>query len=424
MNSTNFKPNVLHLLHKSFPEYVGYTIRSQFILSHQKKFAQPYALTRPFFIRKNQVDCFENVIYFRYPRNIWKEIIHYLSNSKKINVAKYYNLTYYSLLKIPKNFIEKIVKVKKIDLIHGHTPSLFASLGEIVAHKNRIPFVYEVRGFWEDTNVTLGIYKENDTNYIEMRQKETNLMRKSDAIVTLGKEMKSELVSRGIDKDKIYVIPNAVDIEYFQPIPPDLELKKKFKINNEQVVAYIGSIRENEGIETLIRTISIVEKEIKHIKLLLVGGFGKRYYLKLEEIIKDLALGEVVIFTGKVSSSEINKYYSIVDIIVIPRINVRLNRIVTPLKQLEAMAMEKVVISSDLPALCETIKPGISGDIFTPENFKELANKILYYLTNQKAKEALGLSARNFVKENHDWNILIDKYRNLYEKLLNMPIIY
>ncbi len=423
MNSTNFKPNVLHLLHKSFPVYVGYTIRSQFILSHQKKFANPYALTRPFFIRKNKIDFFNNVIYFRYPKNFFEELIHYFCFSKYFNAAKYYNEIYYSLLKIPKNFILKIVKKKKIDLIHGHTPYLFANLGEIVAHKIGIPFIYEVRGFWEDTNVILGFYKENDEQYHKIQQKETQLMNKSAAVITLGKMMRKELIKRGVNKNKIYIIPNAVDIKYFQPIPPDPELKKNLKINNKHVIAYIGSIRKIEGLETLIKAISIVKKKIKDVKVLLIGGGDERYCLKLEKLIKELGLNGIVFFTGPIASTEINKYYSIVDIIVIPRINARVNRIVTPLKQLEAMAMEKVVITSDLPALREMIKPGISGDIFKPNNFGELANKIIYYLTNQKAKEALALSARNFVKEYYDWNVLVNKYCVLYEKLLNKPLI-
>ncbi len=423
MNSINFKPKVLHLLNKSFPEYVGYTIRSHYILFHQKKFAHPYALTRPFFIRKNEADFFETVIYIRYPRNFGKEVVHKLCYYHP-KIIKYYNLVYYSYLQIPKKFIEKIVIKKDIDLIHGHTPYIFSSLGEKVAHKNRIPFVYEVRGLWEDTNVILGLYKENDSKYLEMRQQETDLMKKADAVITLGNLMKKELINRGIEKDKLYVIPNAVDIESFQPIPSDMKLKKTFEIENKHIIAYIGSIREIEGIETLIKTISVVRNELKDIILLLVGGYDRRYYVKLQNLIKKLSLDQVVLFTGNVPPSEINRYYSIADIIVIPRINSRLNRIVTPLKQFEAMAMKKVVIASDLPALREVIKPGISGDLFEPEDINELAKKILYYLTNQKERNKLGDSARNFVKENYDWNIVIDKYRFLYENLLKKPIIY
>lgn len=219
MNSLNNKPKILHLLHKSFPEYVGYTIRSQFILSHQKKFAHPYALTRPFFIRKNEVDSFKNVIYFRYPRNFREEIIHKLCylNQKSI---KYYNLLYYSYLQIPKKFIEKIVYLKDIDLIHGHTPYTFASIGEHVAHKNGIPFVYEVRGFWEDTNVSLGFYKESDSNYLKMRQNETNLMKRSDAVVTLGKMMKKELIKRSIKKIKFISSQMQLILNHFSQYHP------------------------------------------------------------------------------------------------------------------------------------------------------------------------------------------------------------
>lgn len=424
MNSLTYKPNVLHLLHKSFPEYVGYTIRSQFILSHQKKFANPYALTRPFFIRKNNFDSFDKVIYFRYPRNFFEEFIHYLCFYKYFNLEKYFNRIYYDILKIPKKFIIKLVNHYKIDIIHGHTSFLFSNLGQIVANKKTLPFIYEIRGFWEDTMVALELIKENEKTYNLLQQKQTNLMKKSDAIVTLGKMMKRELINRGVDEKKIYIVPNAVDIESFQPNPPDSELKKNLNINNNYIIGYIGSIREIEGIEILINAISIVRREIKSIKLLLVGGYNKSYYFRLEKLIEELKLKDTIIFTGQIALTEINRYYSIVDIIVIPRINTRINRIVTPLKQLEAMAMKKVVIASDLPALRETIKPEVSGDLFEPENFEDLARKIIYYLNNRILREKLGQSARNFVKQNYDWKLIIDKYHIIYEKLLKKPIIY
>ncbi|KKL89363.1 hypothetical protein LCGC14_1915430, partial [marine sediment metagenome] len=294
----------------------------------------------------------------------------------------------------------------------------FSSLGVKVAHKNKIPFVYEVRGLWEDTDVILGLYKENDSNYLEIRQQETDLMKKADAVITLGNLMKKELINRGIEKKKLYVIPNAVDIDSFQPIPSDMQLKKTFEIENEHIIAYIGSIREIEGIETLIKAIFVVRNELKDIKLLLVGGYDRRYYLKLHNLIKKLSLDQVVLFTGTVPPSEIKRYYSIVDIIGIPRINSRLNRIVTPLKQFEAMAMKKVVIASDLPALREMIKPGISGDLFEPENMNDLADKIIYYLLNERISEKLGVTAKEYVQINHDWDKIAINYRKIYMELL------
>ena len=415
----NTKPKVLHLFHKSYPEYVGYTIRSHFILTHQRKFAHPYALTRPFFIRKNEADSFEKVIYFRYPRNLWEEFFHYICTLKHLNLLKNFNEIYYNLLKLPKNYIKKIVNQYKIDIIHGHTPHTFSRLGQIVAHKKNLPFIYEVRGFWEDTMVALGYFMETAKGYHLLRQNETNLMKKADAIITLGKMMKKELISRGLNKDKIHIVPNAVDLKKFHPIPPDYSLKKSLNINNDIVIGYIGSIRKIEGLEILIKAITIVKKEIKNVKILLVGGFDRRYYFQLKRLIEELKLNDIISFIGQIPLKEINRFYSIVDIIVIPRINTRLNSIVTPLKQLEAMAMQKVVITSDLPALREFIKPGVSGDIFKAEDPNSLAKTILMYISDQELRKKLGESAKKFVEYNYDWNKIIERYRVIYNKILD-----
>jgi len=414
----NFKPNVLHLLKYSLPNLSGYSIRSHYILLKQKRFAHSFALINPYLFRKNKPDIFDNVIYFRYPLNL--KINSYRSSlfSKYFMISRLEHMIYYSLLKTPLPYIKMIVKQKNVNLIHGHTNENFAKFGEIVAHKRGIPFVYEVRGFWEDSQVAAGRLKGDGFQYLKMRKNESTLMKKSDAIITLGKMMKLELISRGIDQNKIIIIPNAVDIENFQPKSPDINLQRDLSIEKKKVIAYIGSIREIEGIETLIKAIVLVRKEIKDVVLLLIGSCNKTYLLKLEKLVKKLGIDRIVHFTGQIQQKEIKKYYSIVDVIVIPRNNFRVTRLVTPLKQLEAMAMQKVVITSDLPALCETIKPGISGDIFKTGDSSSLANKILYYLSNQDLRRRIGETARKFVQKNYDWNIIIEKYHSLYKKLL------
>ena len=408
------KPNILHLFKTSYPSISGYTVRSHFILTKQKIFCNPIALVDPYYIKKRKLDNIEGNIYYRYPPDLKLK----LSNNAILSHIPYLDrisqIVYLKILNTPISFLRSIVSHKKINLIHGHTYARFSNFGEKVAREAKIPFIYEVRGFWEDSRVGVKRLKEFGYQYMKIRRSETNLMKKADALITLGKNMKKEIVSRGFDEKKVFVIPNGVDTEKFKPISPDLNLKERLKLKNKKIIAYIGSIQRIEGIDVLIQAIAQIKKEFKEIVLILIGSSFNAYKKELIKLSKKLGIENSVHFIGRIQRDFIRNYYSIVDIIVIPRKNVRVCRLVTPLKQLEAMAMEKIVITSDLPALREMVKPGISGDVFEAENANDLAKKILFYLTNQIERDKLRCKARKYVQINYDWNKIVFKYFDIY----------
>lgn len=416
------KPNVLHLLNRSLPLLSGYSIRSHNILTHQKTFVNSFAITDSDFLLKNDYDIIDNVIYYRCPKTVGSRLFYEPSIFKKMKVSRIYRRYYRTILNTPKNMIEKIVKNKHIDLIHGHTPQGFAKKGEKVARKFEIPFIYEVRGFWEDTQVALGYLEEESKNYMKIRKKETALMTKADTIITLGKAMEKDIRNRGINEKAIKIIPNAVDTEKFKPKSPNTHLQEQLGIKNKKVIGYIGSIRKIEGIEYLIEAMKFIKKEIPNTFLLLVGPCSIDYKNELLKEIKKLKLEGYVQFSGSIQPEHIQDYYSIIDIHVIPRINVRVNRLVTPLKPLEIMAMGKVVISSDLLALRELIEPDVSGDLFRSENSENLAEKVCYYLSENEKKAQLETRARDYVVKNYDWNVIIQKYKQIYDINLNKKI--
>ena len=263
---------------------------------------------------------------------------------------------------------------------HGHTPQGFSKRGEKVARKLNIPFVYEVRGFWEDTKVGLGKGIENSKKYLKLKYKETMLMKKADVVITLGQNMRKELIYRGINSEKIKIVPNAVNTNEFTILEPDLRLKTELNLQQKKIIGYIGSIRKIEGIEILLQAISLIKRKFDNIVLILAGSYTQDYFKTLKKMVADLKLDNNVLFVGKIPHQDIKKYYSISDMIVIPRINIRVTRLVTPLKPLEAMAMGKIILTSDLPALRELVKPGVSGDLFQAENPEDLAKKIVLYL--------------------------------------------
>ncbi len=412
-------PRILHLLEVSLPILAGYTIRTHNILQEQQKYVCPLALIDPKIMRNKNPYIKNRVPYYKFPPFPGYNLI---SNSKILNAVKIstgYNLINTLLFTDQKNYLSKFVEIQKIDLIHAHSPARFAKYGYKIAKSKNIPFIYEVRYFPEDSAVASEKYKKDSFKYKRKHKKETKLMKKADAVITLGKAMKNDIKNRGIAEEKIYIVPNGVDAKKFVPLEPNQCLKKKLGIEKKEVIGYIGSIRRMEGIEILLKSFSLLEKKINNIKLLIVGPIRPISYLEsLKNYSKILNIKKDVIFTGMVPYEEVNNYYSIIDIFVIPRLNTRENRLVTPLKPLEVMAMGKVLLASDLPALNELIKHNISGDLFKVENSKALAIKLEKYLKTPEKAKMLKQSAREYVVNNYSWSEIVKKYIPIYDKLL------
>lgn len=413
---------VLHSLSSSLPHIAGYTIRSHQILFHLKKYIKPLAIVDR--IRKDEdknPNIIEDIPYFNLPSFPLSNEIEecYFTNALRIpNLYK----SIYNKIFLPSQsttFISNLVKIHEIDLIHGHSPAKFSKYAYKVAKKNGIPFIYEVRGFIEDTKVGLRKWNKNSKAYTKRKQEETELMKKADAIVTLGNAMKNDIISRGITSEKIFIVPNGVNINKFKPVDENQKLKKKLGLKKNHVIGYIGSIRRIEGIEVLIKSFYYLTEKIENVKLLIVGPVRPDIYLeRLKNFCEKLEITKDVIFTGKVPYEQINNYYSIIDIFVIPRLNLRVNRLVTPLKPLEVMAMGKVLIASDLPALRELIKPGVSGILFEPENSKKLAKKLETCIDDEQKHKNLQKTSREYVINTFSWSKIVKRYLTIYDNLI------
>ena len=94
--------------------------------------------------------------------------------------------------------------------------------------------------------------------------------------------MKKELISQGVDKNKIKIVPNGVDTKKLYPKPPKISLKEKLSIKNEKILGYVGSIRRIEGIEILLKAMKVIKKEINDVILLIVGPGDPIYINELK----------------------------------------------------------------------------------------------------------------------------------------------
>ncbi len=340
------------------------------------------------------------------------------SSSNLIPYTEVFNFG--SLEKYQENAVRAIMKKSeetKPAIIHSASNFVVGLAGAEAAKRLGIPSVYEIRGFWHLTQATKRLGYEKSDHYTLSEQFEIEAAKNSDYVFTITNALKQILVENGIEENKISVLPNAVDPERFDVIERDKELEEQLGFENKIVIGYIGSFVEYEGIDLLLEATSQLKRELGDVFRVLLVGDGSMHE-KLWRMSRFLAVDDIVTFTGRVAYEEVDRYYSLIDIVPLPRLGLRVCELVSPLKPFEAMATGKVLITSDVEALSEIIDDGVTGLLHRKDDSSHLADKLKEAITDSELRQNLGKQAREWVSETHSWDVISTRLTEIYDKLL------
>jgi glycosyltransferase involved in cell wall biosynthesis len=297
-------------------------------------------------------------------------------------------------------------------VLHAASNHLNAAVALEVGRRHGLPVVYEVRGFLEDSWLSRSPGNTTDNPFYRLtRELETRRMHEADAVVTLGEAMREEIVGRGVDAAKVFVVPNAVDEEFLTPLPSGAGLRRELGIGPGDFVAGLtSSFYSYEGIDTLIDAAAILHERGTPITLLLVGDGPQRP--ALEERAR--RGGAKVIFTGRVPMAQVRQYHAVLDVFAVPRRADRVCQLVTPLKPVEAMAGGIPVIASNVKALREIIEPGVTGTLTLPEEPEAWANSLHDVIYSPQRRRKIGQAARDQVSAERTWRAVTARYLDAY----------
>jgi len=398
---------ILHILDHSIPLHSGYTFRTLSILKEQRTLGwKTFHLTGqkqgPCSALEEDVDGWH---FYRTP--ITLKSVTKLPVLNQVSVIN--NLT---------RRLNEVVKIVKPDILHAHSPALNALPALRVARSLNIPIVYEVRAFWEDAAVDHGTSKEWGVRYRLTRALESYALKHVDAVTTICEGLRNDILERGILPKKVTVIPNAVNIENFNiGEEADLQLAEDLGLNNKILLGFIGSFYAYEGLNILLQALPKMLAQNKDIRILLVGGGPQEN--KLKTLAIQLGIENKVVFTGRVPHDQVQRYYNLIDILVYPRLKMRLTDLVTPLKPLEAMAQGKLLMASDVGGHLELIQDKKTGVIFKSDNPDALVTEALDLLSRHDRWPALRAAARNYVETERNWPVSVAHYKDVYGPLVN-----
>lgn len=313
--------------------------------------------------------------------------------------------------------IVRLARDWRPDVLHAHSPALCGRAAIKAGQALGIPVVYEIRAFWEDAAVGNGTGRAGSVKYRLTRALEDGVVGDADAVFTICHGLRDDLVSRGHPAGKIGLSPNGVDLSLFgEPPQRDDALAAELGICEGPVIGFIGSFYDYEGLDDLIAAMPRFAARHPGAALLLVGGGPVEGALRAQAAASPLAAS--IHFTGRVPHAEVERFYSLVDVLAYPRKASRLTELVTPLKPLEAMAQGRLVAASDVGGHRELIADGRTGTLFAPDDPAALADALADLVSDRASWPAMAARARNHVREHHDWARNIRRYQDVYQHLL------
>jgi PEP-CTERM/exosortase A-associated glycosyltransferase len=396
---------VLHVLDHSIPLHSGYTFRTRAILREQRRMGwETFHLTSP---KHSAPSAPEEDV----------DGLHFYRTLLRPGAARMPGVGEMAQMRATARRLEDVARRVRPDVLHAHSPVLTALPALWVGRRLGIPVVYEVRAFWEDAATDHGTAREGGNRYRLTRAIETFALRRAQAVTTICEGLRSDIVARGIPREKVTVIPNAVDIEKFTfGAEADDGLKQQLGLAGSVVLGFIGSFYAYEGLALLLEALPQILAANPRVRVLLVGGGPQE--ARLRQLCATLGLEQSVVFAGRVPHGEVQRYYDLVDVLVYPRLSMRLTELVTPLKPLEAMAQGRMLVASDVGGHRELIRDGETGMLFKAGDAHALTAIVLALLADQQHWERMRVAARSFVESERNWAGSVSRYRGVYHQIL------
>ncbi|EET77398.1 glycosyltransferase family 4 protein [Corynebacterium tuberculostearicum] len=311
---------------------------------------------------------------------------------------------------LAKKMLLEICRKQDIAVIQTTSDFKNAALISDVANELGVPWIYEMRGEPHNTwlskfPASLASEAKRSFYYRESQGRELEAAKKASAVVVLSKLSQEKLIQSGISESKVTVVPNAVDRHMKLDPRSAFAIRRKLGFQNKKIIGTISSLVSYEGLETLIRAVQFLDDDIQ---LVLVGDGEDRR--RLFTLCKSLGVSDRVYFAGKQPANEIQGWYSIFDVFVVPRTDSTVTRNVTPIKILNALALGTPVVCSDLPALREVT--GGFAMFVPPDSPTDLAVGI-----REAIKDPAALAAEKFWLEENTWEANSRKLAMLYREL-------
>jgi len=207
-------------------------------------------------------------------------------------------------------------------------------------------------------------------------------------------------------REKIKLIENGIDFSLFERT--GMKESAVGEVRKQPVIGTVARLHRQKNIPLLLRAGAGIRKHCPGVKIFVVGGGPLRQ--KLERLSMRLGTDDMVCFLGE--REDVLELMSGFDIFVLPSLWEGL-----PYVLMEAAALEKPVIGTDVDGIKEIIENEKTGILVSPDNPDELAGAVLKLLNDKALAEKFGSDLHRSLRERYSISLMIDKIQNLYGEL-------
>jgi glycosyltransferase involved in cell wall biosynthesis len=294
----------------------------------------------------------------------------------------------YNLL-IPLRLLPSFSKWKDASFYERHAYFMFAGVLVAKLRKRKVLLeVNELAGFQRGR----GLIMERLARWIDAR-----LFSWADDILCVSSVLAEEAVKRGAARDKVWVVPNAIDPKRFHAASSGKPIRQRFELDGSVVVGHVGSFLCWDHLDELVEVIGRVRQQGANVKLLLVGDGPEMSNIKRKTA--ELSLSVAVALPGPVPRDEVPAFIDAMDICVLPDSN----QFGSPIALFEFMAMGKAVVVPDLGPMQDILVHGENGLLFKHGDYEALSKTIVQLVEDPALRLALGSRGRDTVFQRHTW---------------------
>lgn len=294
------------------------------------------------------------------------------------------------------------LKKNKYHIVHTHN-SKAGFIGRLSARLAGVPVViHTVHGFaFHD--------QEPLWRRALFRNLERMASRWSDRMIFISQPLIDWALREKIcKKDRIVKIYSGIDLHRFLPVTDDekIRIRKKWDIGHDvPVIGIISKLWEGKGHQVLIKAFKEIKKDIREARLIIVG----EGYLEdsLRRYVKSIGMEDSVLFTG--FQSDVSEILACFDMAVLPSFFEGMGRVL-----LEAMAMEKPVVASNVGGIPDLVKDGINGLLTNPGDVEELAHALKKILNNRSLALKMGKEGRKMVTLQFSAETMVNSLSHIY----------
>jgi len=306
----------------------------------------------------------------------------------------------------------KVLREMEVEIVHANTSWAGFALAKSL---RGISLVYTCHNpLWPEERVHAQEYA--------VRLVEGYAMKRSAAVVALNNTMKRSIVAKaGVNKAKVVVVPNGVDVEFFRPGIPADDVAERFGLEGRRVVLFVGRVTRGKGVHVLLKAFRVLAKRYPDLKLVVAGPLSDRFgeegvseYARALMAYAERSLSEgSYVFTGAVDRETLRKLYSTAYVCVLPSYFEAF-----PMVLIEAMASGCPVIGSDAGGIPDIVVDGYNGLLFRRGDYADLASKLKMLLEDESLRNAMSANARRYAVEKFGWQAVALKMRNVYRAVL------